>query len=74
MRDLVGVADRQHEVLALLLGLVADALDLQRLLVAVGHALDHVGEQRAGQAVQGLALLLVVGAGDDEVAVLLRRR
>ena len=69
-RVTVGVADRQHEVLALLLGLVADALDFQRLLVAVGHAFDHVRQQRAGQAVQRLALLLVVGAGDDQVAVL----
>src|SRR5215217_7660524 len=56
--DRVRVADRQHDVLAALLGLVADALDLQRLLVAVGHALDHVGQERAHQPVQGLARLL----------------
>src|SRR5436305_357831 len=34
--DLVGVADRQHELLTLHLGLVADALDLEALAVAVG--------------------------------------
>src|SRR4051794_22911285 len=69
---LVGVADRQHEVLAALLGLVADALHFQALHVAVGHTFDHVRQQRAGQAVQRLARLLIIRARHDQVAFLLR--
>ena len=41
-------------------GAVADALDLQALLEAVGDALDHVRDQAAGEAVQG-AVLAAVG-------------
>src|ERR1700748_1398812 len=40
------------EVLALQLRAVADALDLETLLVAGGHALHHVRDERARQAVQ----------------------
>ena len=50
--DRVGIADRQHDRLLVHAGLVADALDLELLLVALGHALDHVGDQAARQAVQ----------------------
>ena len=56
----VRVAERQLEVAALLLGAVADALDLERLLVALRHALDHVEDERARQPVQG-AVLAAVG-------------
>src|SRR5947209_8119365 len=62
--DRVGVADRQDDLVLVLAGLVADALDLQPLLEAVGHALDHVVDQAAGQAVQRPALPFVVAAGD----------
>ena len=48
----VGVADGQHDRLLVHAGLVADALDLELLLVALRHALDHVGDQAARQAVQ----------------------
>src|SRR4051812_1103910 len=47
---------------------VADADDLEPLLVAVGHADDHVVDEGAGQAVQGPADSLVVGAPDVEDA------
>src|SRR5581483_10058514 len=67
--DLVGVADLQrHGVRLLQLGLVADADDLQALGVAVGDALDHVGDQAAGQAVERPAEPLVVAALDDHLA------
>ena len=62
----LSVANRQHQVLALLLGLVTDALNFERLLVPFSHADDHVGQQRTGQAVQRLALLFVIGPRDDE--------
>ena len=66
--DLVGVADLQrHRVGLLQLRLVADADDLELLGVAVGDPLDHVGDQAAGQAVQGAALPLVVGPADDDL-------
>src|SRR6185295_11619016 len=59
-RDRMRVAQRQLEVLALELGPVADALDLEPLLEALGDPLDHVGDQAAGEAVQG-AMLAPVG-------------
>src|SRR5919204_4029739 len=58
--DRVRVAERELEVLALELRAVADALDLQALLEAVGDALDHVRHQRAREAVQR-AMVRAVG-------------
>ena len=55
------------------LGLVADALDLERLLVPLRHALDHVGDQRARQAVQRLVPRLVARARHGERAAVERR-
>src|SRR6478735_12714934 len=55
---------------ALGLDAVTDTADLERLGVTRGHAGDHVRHQRAGQAVKGLVLTLVVRAGDVENAVL----
>src|SRR3712207_8721793 len=46
------------------LGAVADALDLQALLEALRHALDHVGDQRTRQPVQR-AMLAAVGRSED---------
>src|SRR3954452_1697540 len=66
----VAVAERELEVGAPRGDAVADAADLHRLCVAVGHADDHVGDQAAGQAVQAPALALVVGPVDLERAVL----
>ena len=69
----VAEAERELEVRALGRDAVADADDLQRLGVAVGDADDHVGDQRAGQAVPRPALALVVGTGDEQRAVLAAR-
>ncbi len=41
----VRVAERELEVLALEHGAVTDALDLERLDVPVGDALDHVEDE-----------------------------
>jgi hypothetical protein len=68
----VAVAQGELEVLALGLDTVAGAHDLDALGVALGDALDHVGDQGAGEAVQGAGLALVVGTGDGEGAVLER--
>src|SRR3954469_8395933 len=51
-RDRVRVPQRELEVAAAGLGPVADALDLKRLGVALGHAVDHVEDERAGEPVQ----------------------
>ena len=68
--DRVAVAERELQVGALRRDAVTDTADLELLHVTLGHAGDHVRHQRAGQAVQGLVLTLVVGAGDVENAVL----
>ena len=68
----VAEAERELQVRALGLDAVTDADDLQGLGVALGHADDHVGDQRAGQAVQRADLVLVVGPGDGERAVVVR--
>ncbi|CAN4021128.1 Putative manganese efflux pump MntP, partial [Dysosmobacter welbionis] len=57
---LVREAQVHDQVLTLLGHTVADAVNLQLLLVAVGHTDDHVMEQSAGQAVEA-AVQLVVG-------------
>src|SRR5690349_1710668 len=50
--DRVAEPELHLQVLALHLRAVADALDLQALLEALGDAGDHVGDQRPGQPVQ----------------------
>src|SRR4051794_30209649 len=50
---------------------VAHAHDLELLLVALGDTDDHVVDERAGEAVAGTALALVVGTGHGEDTVLL---
>ena len=52
--------DAELEHLAQHGGQVADAEDLQPLLVALRHADDHVRPTGPGQPVQGAALALVV--------------
>jgi hypothetical protein len=69
--DRVRVAERELEVAALERGAVADALQLQALLEALGDALDHVGHERARQAVQAPVLAAVGRARDGQDAVLL---
>ena len=56
----------QLEVGAAQLGAVADALDLQALLEALRHALDHVRDERARQPVQRAVLAAVGRSRDDE--------
>jgi len=71
-RDGVGVADAELEVGALERGAVADALDLELLLEALRHALDHVRHERPRQAVQR-AILAALGRPlhrDDTVGLL----
>jgi hypothetical protein len=47
------------------------ALDLEPLLEALRDALDHVRDQRAGEAVQRPIVAALGRPADDEVAVLL---
>ena len=63
------VAEGELDGLALHLGPVADADDLQLALEAVLHPVHHVGDQRAGQAVQRAHLALVAAALDHHGAV-----
>src|SRR6476620_4600019 len=55
-RDGMRVADAQLEVGALEGGPVADALDLELPLEALRDALDHVRDERSGQAVQSTVI------------------
>src|SRR3954452_21089407 len=64
------VAERELEVRALERRAVADALDLEGLGEAGRDALDHVRDQRAGQAVQRAVLGAVGGPADDELLAL----
>src|SRR3954447_23209758 len=68
--DGVAVAEGELEVRARGLHPVSRADDLEPLLVARRHALHHVGDERAGQAVQRAAAALVVRALDGDRAVL----
>src|SRR5256714_2298013 len=68
--DRVREADDELDLLALQLGLVAHARDVQRALEPLRDALDHVGDQRARQAVQLARAARVVGAVRLHQAVL----
>ncbi len=68
--DRVAVAEVELELPAVERGTVADAGDLEALAIAVGHADDHVVDERPGQAVELLVRLLLGRAGDDERPVL----
>src|SRR5215204_3701231 len=67
----VRVAERELEVAAPELRAVADALDLERLGEAGRDALDHVGDQRAREAVERAMLGAVGRPLDEQLAVLL---
>lgn len=54
-----------------LAGTIANAVDFERLLVAIGDADDHVVQQSAGQAVQSAVLLAVVGTGNEKLSAFL---
>src|SRR4051812_23632888 len=70
-RDRVRVADLKLDVAALERGAVADALDLEALRVALGHALDHVEDQRTREAVERAVLAAVRRPGHEQLGVLL---
>ena len=53
--DRVREAEREVQRRALHLGAIAGARQLERLLVALGDALDHAGDERAHQALQARA-------------------
>src|SRR5271166_345859 len=62
--------DGDVQLAALRLRAVADAYDVERLRKTARHAAHHVGDQRAREAVQLLAALVVVGAQHVDRAVL----
>lgn len=66
----MGEAQVQNQVGTLLLAAQADAHDLHVLLVAIDHAIDHVGNVGAGQAVQAACLGFVIGAGNQNLIAL----
>src|SRR5262249_27380646 len=68
-RHRMGIAERHLEALALEVGAVADSLDLEAPLEAVGDADHHVRDQAPGQTVQGAMLAAVGGPVDGEGAV-----
>src|SRR5262245_10952822 len=68
--DLVAVAELKLQILALHGGAIADAGDLEPALEPLGHAGDHVGEQRPHGAPHGARALAVVGRVDLDGAAL----
>ena len=71
-RDRMRVADAELQRLALEPGAIADALNLEPLLVAVGDARDHVGDQAAREPVEGAVLATIGRAVDGQRPVGLR--
>ena len=61
-----------HELLALLLHSVTDAVDFELFLKAFGNADDHVVHKRPCQSVERAVLLLIVRTGDVDDAVFQR--
>ena len=65
--------DRHFELAVLELGAITDAAEVERALEPVGHALDHIGHERAGEALELEASLTGFLRGRDRhLAVLLR--
>src|SRR5581483_3225091 len=67
--DGMGVADVEAELLSLHRGLVPDAGDFQRPLVALGHTEDHVLQLGARQSVQRLRVRLLIRPVHLEVSI-----
>src|SRR2546421_6036401 len=67
----MGVTHRKRQVLARDRRAESDAVHLQRLLITFGDALDHIGEQRARQAMQRPMLLALGWARNGQRPVLL---
>src|SRR5438093_7585979 len=64
-------ADRQDKFSALHLRSIADTLQLQLFAEPGSNSRDHIGDERAGQAVHRPMAGLLAGAGDDNLTVLL---
>ena len=67
----MGVANVQHELLALHLRPVANADDLEVLREAGGRSDDHVVDERTGEAVQRTVALIIARTLDGENTVVL---
>ena len=63
-------AKGQIQVRALLCAAVADALNLQSLVVFLYHTVNHVRNVGAGQAVEAARLLFVIRAGNHNLSTL----
>src|ERR1700728_3467089 len=70
--DRVRIAERQDQVLALHLGAIADADDVEVLLESGGDAGDGVGDQRAGETMQRAVLFGFALGGENSVFLLER--
>src|SRR2546426_477005 len=62
----VGEADDELHAERLWLRLVAHPLDLERLRKPLGDAVDHVGDERAGESVERLVPALIGGPPHDD--------
>ena len=69
--DQMREAERQGQALGLHRGAIADADQLELLLVALGHARDHVRQVRARRARDGVRAFGARARLDREVLVLL---
>ena len=65
----MGEAERHDKLLALLGGAVADAVDLKLFFEFLGHAVNHVRNERPGKPVQAFFHFLIVRTGDKDLAV-----
>jgi hypothetical protein len=63
-------AQGQDQLAALLCAAVANALDLQVLAETFGNTDNHVVDVGAGQAMEATCLLLVIGAGNQNLIAL----
>jgi len=72
--DRVRVAEVQHQLLALLGDAVAHADELEVLGETLVHALDHVGDEAAHQAVERTVPEVLRRSLEDELAVVLLDR
>src|SRR5688572_21011387 len=67
----MGIPDRELEGFSAQRRAIAHALDLEPLLEALRHSLDHVGDERARQAVQRAILAAFGRPLDNDLAVVL---
>ena len=65
----MGIADLEHQRVAVLRRAIADARDLEVLPEPLGHPDDHVAEERARQAVERLVLADLARPLDEELPI-----